>query len=129
VQALTRRFNDAKVLIDSTGVGEPFYQALERAGCRVGAYLFSNRSKADVIHHLALKLEQRDLVLPRRELFPELVDEMEAFEYSLTEHGNYRTGAPSGYHDDCVIALALAAWALKKGDDGPLLVAGAELIE
>jgi len=44
-----------------------------------------------------------------------LIDELEAFEYSVTENGNVRTGAPSGYHDDTVIALALAAWCVDYG--------------
>ena len=54
-------------------------------------------------------------MLPRPELMPEMVDELEAFEYSLTDHGNFRSGAPYGYHYDCVIGLALAAWSLKRG--------------
>ena len=60
---------------------------------------------------------------------PETVEELEAFEYSTTEQGNIKTGAPYGYHDDCVIALALAAWALKKGDRRPLIGAAPILIE
>jgi len=48
-------------------------------------------------------------VLPRPDLWPEGIDELEAFEYSVTDSGNVRTSAPSGIHDDCVIALALAA--------------------
>jgi hypothetical protein len=31
----------------------------------------------------------------------------------VTDQGNVRTGAPSGMHDDCVVALALAVWALR----------------
>lgn len=79
----------------------------------------SGGSRAALVDHLAIKLEKRELVLPRPELMLEMVDEFEAFEYSLTEHGNFRTGAPHGYHDDCVIALALAAWSLKRGDRRP----------
>ena len=55
-------------------------------------------------------LERREIVLPRPELAPELVDELEAFEYSITDSGNVRTSAPSGAKDDCVMGLALAAW-------------------
>jgi hypothetical protein len=51
--------------------------------------------------------------LPRYELWPEGIDELEAFEYSVTEQGNVRTSAPSGLHDDCVIALGLTAWRLR----------------
>jgi hypothetical protein len=65
-------------------------------------------------------------VLPKPELFPELVDELEAFEYSLTEHGNFRSGAPHGYHDGCVIALGQGAWSLKRGDRRPSISHGAD---
>jgi hypothetical protein len=58
-------------------------------------------------------------VLPRPQLRPELVDELEAFEYSATDTGRLTSGAPYGFHDDCVIALALAAWSLKRGDRTP----------
>ncbi len=34
--------------------------------------------------------------------------------YKTTASGNVQYGAPEGYHDDCVIALALAAWQLNK---------------
>ncbi len=51
--------------------------------------------------------------LPKPELWPDGIDELEAFEYSVTDLGNVRTSAPYGMHDDCVIALALAAWPLR----------------
>ena len=55
-------------------------------------------------------LEQRQITLPRPEICPELIDELESFEYSVTDAGTVKTGAPYGVHDDCVVALALAAW-------------------
>ena len=53
------------------------------------------------------------ITLPKPELWPDGIDELEAFEYSVTDLGNVRTSAPCGMHDDCVIALALAAWPLR----------------
>ena len=64
---------------------------------------------------------ERDLiVLPRPELWPEGIDELEAFQYSVTDAGNVRSSAPHGVHDDCVIALGLAAWQIRpdKASDG-----------
>ena len=58
-------------------------------------------------------LEQRQLALPRAELWPEGIDELESFEFSVTDTGHSRTSAPSGMHDDCVVALALAAWKVR----------------
>jgi hypothetical protein len=61
-----------------------------------------------------MMIEERRIVLPRPEIWPEGVDELEAFEYSVSDSGNVRSGSPSGMHDDCVISLALAAWSVRK---------------
>lgn len=110
IKGTTDRFNRARMFCDSTGAGEPIYESLLQAGCRADAYPFTQASKAALINNLALLLEQRKLVLPRPEIWPEGIDELESFEYAVTEQGSVRTGAPSGAHDDCVISLALAAW-------------------
>jgi hypothetical protein len=114
IEGATTRFNRARTLCDVTGVGDPIYEQLRRAGCNVEPYTLTSRTKSALIENLTLMLEQRQLVLPRTELWPEGIDELEAFEYSVTESGNVRSGAPSGMHDDCVIALGLAAWSVRK---------------
>ena len=123
IQALAQRYNDVEIHIDSTGAGEPIYEALKKEGCKVRGYSFTQKSKSALVDHLAIKLEKRELVLPTPELVPELVDELEAFEYSVSDKGNVSSSAPYGYHDDCVIALALAAWSLKRGDRRPTIPA------
>jgi len=37
-----------------------------------------------------------------------LTSEMKRYEYQISPSGGISYGAPSGYHDDCVMALALA---------------------
>ncbi len=48
--------------------------------------------------------------LPEALIWPEAIDEFEAFEYAITDAGNVKTGAPAGIHDDIVMALALATF-------------------
>lgn len=110
IQLATKRYNDARVLVDSTGAGEPVFENLRRAGIRCLSYPFTVRSKTALIDHLAIAFERKAIVLPQPALAPELIDELEAFEFSVSDNGKVRTGSPSGFHDDCVIALALAAW-------------------
>ena len=110
VKGTVERYNNALTYVDSTGAGEPIFESLRHTGMKCQPYPFTVASKSALVDNLALLLEQRKLTLPGVTLCPELVDELEAFEYSVTEHGNVRTGAPPGYHDDCVISLALAAW-------------------
>jgi hypothetical protein len=110
IKAAAERYNRCRILVDSTGAGEPIYESMRAAGCYVDGYPFTQKSKNDLINNLSLQFEQKRLALPRPELWPEGIDELEAFEYSVTEAGSVKTGAPSGVHDDCVMALALAAW-------------------
>lgn len=44
---------------------------------------------------------------------PKLINELKLYGYKTTSSGNVQYGAPEGYHDDCVVTLALAAWQLK----------------
>jgi hypothetical protein len=110
VKAACDRFNRTRVLVDSTGAGEPVYEALLRAGCRADPYSFSAKSKAALIDHLSLRLEQRQVKLLTPQVFPEAIEELEAYEYSVSDQGNVKMNSPGGMHDDCVISLALALW-------------------
>ncbi len=117
IKAATQRYNDAWTLVDSTGAGEPVFEALCAADVRVEGYPFTTSSKNALITNLSMLFEKRLLTLPRYELCPTLVDELEAFEYTVTDAGTVKTGAPSGQHDDCVVSLALAAFAVTDAPD------------
>ena len=119
VKAAVDRFNYARILVDSTGAGEPLFEEMKRAGCNVAPYAFTSRSKAALVENLSLMLEKKEIVLPNPRIWPEGIDELESFEFSVNEAGNVRTGAPSGIHDDCVVALALAAWQAKRAPGRP----------
>ena len=92
-------------------------KSLLSAGCYAEPYPLTARSKAALVDNLALMLEQRKITIPRDTLCPMLVEELESFQFTVSEAtGTIRTGSPHGYHDDCVIALALAAWQLREDD-------------
>ena len=112
VKKATDHYNYARIWVDTTGKGEPVFEALAAAGCRVEPYTFSAQSKARLIDNLALVFEEQAIKIPTADAWPECVDELEGFQYSITPSGNTKTGAPSGAHDDCVIGLALAMWPL-----------------
>jgi len=122
IQAAVERYHHARILVDSTGAGEPVYESLRKAGCLALPYAFTARSKAAIIDNLSMMFEQKLIRLPRPDLWPEGIDELEAFEFSVTDSGNVKTGAPSGLHDDCVIALALAAWQVRPSRPIPIVI-------
>lgn len=113
------RYGNARILCDSTGVGDPVHESLRKIGCATEAYPMSMRSKSAVIENLTQMLEEQRIVLPRVDLAPELIDELESYQFSVTDQGNVRMGAPGGAHDDTVIALALAAWQVRKEQGCP----------
>jgi len=119
IKAATERYNRAATYVDSTGAGEPIFEALRRENINAQPYPFTTKSKAALVDNLVLLLERREITLPRPELWPEGLEELEGFEYSVTDSGTVRTGAPGGMHDDCAVALALAAWNPRPGKGMP----------
>lgn len=110
---IARQYNGARLLIDSTGLGDPIYDELRRETVTVEGYKFTNASKKDLIENLSIKIENRQISYPN---IPELINELKMFGFAYSQTGLVRYNAPEGYHDDCVIALALAAWQIRTGE-------------
>jgi len=102
---LAKRYNNADVILDSTGVGNPIYEDLKRQGLFITPYHFTYQSKIDLIENLMIKIQNREVSYPA---IPELLDEMGVFELTRTPSGKITYRAKEGHHDDCVISLALA---------------------
>lgn len=109
ILAVAQRYNNAKITIDSTSVGTPIKEDLERAGAVIDDFIFSNKTKKELIEKLSIMIEQGAIRIPKDEI---LIEELEAFGYRMTESGNIIYAAPEGLHDDCVFSLALAVWGL-----------------
>ncbi len=105
-----------KIVLDSTGVGDPIYDELRKDGLNVEGYRFTSPSKEQLINNLSMVIEQE---LVHLDDIPELINELEIFEYQITPSRNLKMSAPEGYHDDCVISLALAAWSYHAGNSLP----------
>jgi hypothetical protein len=108
--ALAKRYNNAKVIFDSTGVGQPIKDDLRRDGIYIDDFIFSNKSKKDLVEKLMLFIENKYIKIPK---FKPLLDELSVFKFIRSEEtGNIKYAAPLGLHDDCVFSLALAVWGL-----------------
>jgi hypothetical protein len=107
---LAKQYN-ARILIDASGVGSPVYDTLQREQVHVEGYKFTEASKKDLVENLSIAIDNKTISYP---LLPELVNELKLFGYTQSPSGGIHYGAPEGYHDDCVISLALATWQIKK---------------
>ena len=110
VAQVLRTYRPEVVRVDQTGVGDAVLafarRAWESAGSAVLGVTFTSESKAAMIQHLALLLEQGKLELlddPTQRV------ELTSFAIERLSSGRLRYGAPRNKHDDTVIALALAA--------------------
>lgn len=106
IKDLYRKFNQAKIVVDSTGVGDPVLEQVQDIGTQ--GYVFTLKSKMQLIERLAASLDNQLIRYPQ---IPELIDELKFFEYTRTPSNNYKLEARQGMHDDCVIALGLAMYA------------------
>jgi hypothetical protein len=60
-------------------------------------------------------MNENKLILPTPELNTDLYKELSVFTYEYSPRTRkVKYGAPSGFHDDCVISLALAYQTFKK---------------
>jgi hypothetical protein len=99
----------APILMDSTGVGDPIFEDMQREGLDIKGFKFSSTSKQMLMEGLASAIHQRKITYPSGPI----VDELEIFEYQYTSYG-VKYSAPQGFHDDCVVSLALAWQHLQK---------------
>ena len=91
------------VVADATGVGDAIVADLQTMGLSVSPHVFTQSSKLRLMQRLIAVFQAKDLTIPDGWLQSEL----EAFEFTYTANG-VKYEAPKGYHDDGVMALALA---------------------
>ena len=106
------RLPKCPILVDSTGVGDPILEDLQREGVMIQGLKFTSTSKQQLMEGLQSAIHQGKIGYPDGIISQEL----EIFEYQYGATG-VKYSAPSGYHDDAVMALALAwqNFSLKRG--------------
>ena len=115
---------DRPTLIDSTGVGDPIVEDIQKTRGNVKGFKFSSSSKQQLMEGLALAIQGSAV----RYRDPMLVAELESFEYEYKAGGRVVYQAPQGLHDDGVCALALAV-ECSRSSPGPLAMAGGDFEE
>lgn len=104
--ATLNKYNGAQAIVDATGVGDAFVEQLGRSGVSIYPFkITSNQVKRTIIERLAMYLENQYIKYPDIE---EIKDELNSFEYQITNNNNITYSAPTGKHDDIVLAMALA---------------------
>jgi hypothetical protein len=109
-----QRYNVSGLLPERNSIGEPNIEMLMQAGVRIlqgpgGVYGFNTTAttKPDLIQRLAGGLEHGGFKVPA-----DYADELRSYEVETLASGHPKFGAPSGQHDDRVMSLALAWYAM-----------------
>jgi hypothetical protein len=111
LKVLSEQWQPQQIIAEQNSIGQPIIEQLTRDGLRIDPFTTTNASKAQVIESLALAFERSDIRILND---PVLVGELVAYQTERLPSGLLRYGAPSGQHDDTVMALAMA-WSAVSG--------------
>lgn len=105
LKRVVNTYKPQTIIAESNAMGEPIIDQLRRDGIPARPFQTTNASKSRIINALSLAFEQQSIkIIPD----PVLIPELQAFEATRLPSGALRYAAPSGQHDDTVMALALA---------------------
>lgn len=101
------RYNKGRIVMDSTGVGEPIFDDLYARGMNIEPFRFNKASRTDLLKNLQILLEQDKIKIPNDDV---LLTELKSMTYELNDNGTTAIKVPDGKHDDRIMSLALAVW-------------------
>lgn len=100
---------DATVQLETNSIGDVLFEQIKKKYKKVHPFVTTNSSKQTIIEDLIYSLNQGELLLPSRELFSPLYNELNSFTYKYSPTSRKVVyGGLSGTHDDTVMSLAIA---------------------
>lgn len=111
-KAMALRFKNAHIVCDATGVGDVVVELMKREGLDVEPYIFTSPARNLIVEKLMAAFQHGKITYPLCQTTEVLAHELDYFEFKVTPGGNVAYGAPEGYHDDSVYAMALANYHL-----------------
>lgn len=103
---VAKTWNVRFVHMDTNGPGEAPSEMLRRAGVSIVPFQWTNANKQGLVSTMVREVERGNVRFLKDDEV--LKKEMGLFEATVTSGGIIRYEAPPGYHDDAVIAAALA---------------------
>lgn len=107
IEQVCHKYNHCNLIFDATGVGQGLGDMLHNYDVIAHPFVFTNDSKTEIVNKLALAIEYQQIQLPN---IKTIRDELSVFTYTITRTGKISYNAPPGFHDDCVMSLAMANW-------------------
>lgn len=105
LRSLANRYSPLVIVAEKNAVGDSVVQQLTDFGLPIYPFYTSNPSKVMLVNALAYAFDNGEIKIPDD---PILINELLSFDAQPTSSGMTRYSAPSGGHDDMVMALMLA---------------------
>ena len=105
LKTLVQHWRPQIIWAEANSIGEPNIEALLQEGLPVRPFYTTAKTKSPLIESLALAIERGSIALLNH---PVLLAELANYSLERLPGGAWRYGAPSGAHDDTVMATALA---------------------
>ena len=106
---------NATVMVETNSIGDVVFEMLKKQWQNTHPFVTSSKSKNEIIESLAVDLNNIEIKIPSPELFGALQFELSIYEYDYSpKTRSIRYNAPNGFHDDCVMSLAISNWNRKQ---------------
>lgn len=108
IKKLVEHYKPYKIIVETNSIGNIFKGLLEKAIKQpIQGFNTDNNSKNRIINNLQVMIQNQQIKFPN---IPELLTELAVYEQQKTSTGKITFNAPSGYHDDLIIALAIGIY-------------------
>lgn len=109
INQVLKKYHGSSIYVETNGLGDVVFDMLRKSIPSVKPFITDNESKNEIIEELILALQTEKIKIPTQQLFPPLHSELGTytFQYSQKTRKIFY-GAMTGFHDDCVMSLALA---------------------
>lgn len=104
---INKKWRFVKILIESNNQGLTIYHDLKRRMSNISDFSTNSKTKPEIINRLIHLFNTKEIKLINDDY---LRIELEAFIFKQNTNGNIKFMADSGFHDDCVMSLAIARW-------------------
>lgn len=116
INKIIKKYKGFTVLCETNGIGDVVYDLLHKENSDVRPFTTTNDSKNEIIEELILEFQKGSIKIPTQKIFPQLHSELNTFTFTYSQKTRrIMYGSMIGFHDDCVMSLALAVKANKVG--------------
>ncbi len=98
-------YKPIQTLIEQNNQGLPILQDLRGKIPNLEGFITTSDSKSEIINNLIAAFALKEIKIIKDK---DLIAELEAFAFTFSPTGKIKFSAPSGFHDDCVMSLAIA---------------------